>query len=87
MIQNYVLQNYADTRNTAAFCGLSASTLKRLRLSGQLAEGVHWSRVGGKILFHLPLLRDWLAHQGDPAAHDRAIQNFLATLPSNQRKR
>lgn len=78
-------QIYANTQKTVQLCGLSASTLKRLRFDGRLREGLHWTRVTGRILFCLPLLIDWLANQSDPAAHDRAIQNFLATLPSNRK--
>jgi hypothetical protein len=78
---------YEDTQTTSKSTGISRSVLKRLRLSGVLQEGVHWVRVGSRaIKFNKFLLIDWLVNERDPAAHQRAIDNFLASLPSNQKK-
>lgn len=48
-------------------------------------ELVHWRRdpANGKILYNLPLINDWIA-TGGGEAHQRAIENYLASLPSNQ---
>ncbi|GFE70049.1 hypothetical protein [Chroococcus sp. FPU101] len=37
-------------------------------------------------LFNLQLIQDWLVNKSDPTAHQRAIDNYLANLPSNQNK-
>ncbi len=42
------------------------------------------NQIGGKLLWHSLLFEDWLANQGDPVAQQRAIENYLAGLPSNQ---
>jgi hypothetical protein len=65
--------------------GFSASSLKRFRLSGSWIEGIHWVRVGTrKTLYHRALILDWIANQGNPQVHQRAIEAYLAQLPSNQ---
>jgi hypothetical protein len=62
----------------------SRYTFQDWRNKGKLLEGVHWVRVGRtSILYNLPLLEDYIANLGDPAAHQRAIDNYLASLPSN----
>ena len=67
--------------------GLSRSTLKRYRLQGKLIEGIHWIRLNSRTTkYNLTLLLDWIQNQMTaPGAHQRAIDNYLATLPSNQR--
>ncbi|NJN75632.1 MAG: hypothetical protein HC796_04690 [Synechococcaceae cyanobacterium RL_1_2] len=68
--------------------GLSASTLKRLRLSGQWIENIHWVRVGSrKIVYNHDLVMDWLVNQHDPNSHQKAIENYLTSLPSNKPKK
>lgn len=65
----------------------SDDTLKDWRLSGKLIEGVHWTKLGPqKNLYNQPLIEDFLANQHDPAAHQRAIDLYLASLQSNQRR-
>nr|WP_017296530.1 hypothetical protein [Nodosilinea nodulosa] len=66
---------------------LSGTTLRRYRVQGLLIEGVHWVRVNSRcIRYNLELIKDWLHNRHDPAAHQRAIENYQASLLSNQRK-
>jgi CHAD domain-containing protein len=66
---------------------LSDSTLKRYRLQGLLVEGIHWVRVNSRCTrYNLELIQDWLHNRHDPAAHQRAIEIYQASLLSNQRK-
>lgn len=66
---------------------LSGTTLRRYRVQGLLIEGVHWVRVNSRcIRYNLELIKDWLHNRHDPAAHQRAIEIYRASLLSNQRK-
>jgi len=66
---------------------LSGTTLRRYRVQGLLIEGVHWVRVNSRcIRYNLELISDWLHNRHDPAAHQRAIEIYQASLLSNQRK-
>ena len=66
---------------------LSGTTLRRYRVQGLLIEGIHWVRVNSRcIRYNLELIKDWLHNRHDPAAHQRAIEIYQASLLSNQRK-
>ncbi|NEQ46924.1 MAG: hypothetical protein F6K00_26630 [Leptolyngbya sp. SIOISBB] len=66
---------------------LSSTTLKKYRLQGLLVEGIHWVRVNSRCTrYNLELIQDWLHNRHDPAAHQRAIEIYQASLLSNQRK-
>jgi hypothetical protein len=54
-------------------------------LRKRLPEQIYWVRSPGgrKILWNLMLLKDWLIN-GDSEAHQRAVEAFLSSLPSNQ---
>lgn len=77
---------FAGKRAASEITGLSEHTLKAKRLQGFLNEGIHWVRCGNKVLYNIPLLQDWLHNSNDPVAHYRAIDLYLASLPSNQAK-
>jgi hypothetical protein len=65
--------------------GLSQHSLKKLRLSGRLEEGVHWVYVTSRtIAYNRDLLLDWIANRRNPEHHQIAIQKYLASLPSSQ---
>jgi hypothetical protein len=65
--------------------GVSQSTLKKLRLTDQLIEGIHWNRFSSRcVRYNVELLKDWAATRIDAGQHDRAISNYLGSLPSNQ---
>jgi hypothetical protein len=54
--------------------------------SGELLEGVHYFRGIGStsLVWCVELMTDWLACGGRTPAHQRSIEKFLATLPSNK---
>jgi hypothetical protein len=86
-------QVWIDKHDAAKIIGLSIHTLKKLRSekargSDRLIEGIHFVRYGGYcIRYHSELLKDYAATRCDPEAHKRAIEIYLASLPSNQPKR
>lgn len=64
---------------------ISDKSFYRYRKLGLLQEGVHYFTLSyNKVLYNLDLILDWIANRQNPEAHERAIQNFLATLPSSQ---
>ncbi|MBW4466281.1 MAG: hypothetical protein KME07_12720 [Pegethrix bostrychoides GSE-TBD4-15B] len=79
---------FVKKREISKLTGLSGDTLKKYRLSGILCEDIHWIRVNTKlVLYNVPLIMDWLQNINDPAAHQRAVESYLSTLLSNQKKR
>lgn len=66
--------------------GKSRTTIDRYRKQ-YWTEGVHYSMAGGSPTYNLELIRDWWANFHDPTAHQRAIDNYVASLPCNQPKR
>ncbi|BAZ00004.1 hypothetical protein NIES37_39860 [Tolypothrix tenuis PCC 7101] len=68
--------------------GLSECTLKRYRLQGKLQQDIHWVTINSRVVrYNITLVLDWLQnHASNPQAHLRAIENYLASLPSNQKK-
>lgn len=87
--------NFSDptrfgTKHAAAkLLGLSSETLKKYRLRDKiLVEGIHWIKLNSRtIRYNLSLLADWLQNRHNPAAHQRAIEQYLSTLACNQPKR
>lgn len=68
--------------------GLSNSTFKKYRLQGAWIEGIHWQRVNSRcVLYNLSLILDWLANRSQPEHHQKAIDFYVRSLPSNQGKR
>ena len=72
---------------TGAIClqfGISADYLKKLRVSGQLHQGIHYVNIPGspKILWNIDLVRDFLVN-GDSPSHTRAIESYIRSLPSS----
>lgn len=83
-----MINQFCNKRTLSQATGLSSSTLKHYRLSGVWTEGIHWQRLNSRcILYNLPLILDWVASRNCPGIHQRAIENYLYALPSNQRKR
>lgn len=61
----------------ASRTGLSNTTLKKYRLSGDLIQGVHWEKINDRlILYRSPLIEHWSQHRHDPDAHLSAIEEF-----------
>lgn len=98
MTQNLVEPQYTsdiwvDKHIAARITGLSIHTLKKLRgdkahEANRLTEGIHFVRYGTHcVRYNAELLRDYAATRSDPEAHKRAIELYLASLPSNQPRR
>lgn len=77
---------YLGERKMAISIGSSKEFLKKCRFQGLLIEGVYWVRLNSRVLYNVQLVLDWIQNQGDPRTHQKAIQNYLAHLPSNQAK-
>lgn len=90
---HYTSEVWIDKHIAARIIGLSVHTLKKLRSENareadRLIEGVHFIRYGSHcVRYNAELLRDYAATRSDPEAHKRAIELYLASLPSNQPKR
>ncbi|MEB3288921.1 MAG: hypothetical protein VKI82_03335 [Leptolyngbya sp.] len=80
---------FGTKHQAAALTGLSSETLKKYRLIDQtLLEGIHWVKLNSRtIRYNLTLLLDWMENRSDPAAHQQAIEQYLITKLSNQKKR
>lgn len=65
-----------------AITGCSADYIKDTIRN--LPEGIYWSRYPNciRVLYNLNLIRDYLVN-GDSTAHKRAVENYLASLPSS----
>jgi hypothetical protein len=86
---------FVDKHTAASELGVSYSTLKVWRIGTvapagdtvppKLQEGIHWRRHGlRKVTYNINLLQDWAANQDSPEAHQRAIDAYLASLPSSK---
>lgn len=86
---NYPMNTqFCNKHRLAELTGLSPETFKKYRLSGKWHEGIHWQRINSRcILYNLSLILDWVANRANPDAHQRAIDHYLASLPSNQPKK
>jgi len=74
---------YCTPNELSTLTGLSLRCLKQYRANGLLVEGIHWQRINSRVvLFNLPLVMDWIANRSNPMAHQRAINAYLASLPS-----
>jgi hypothetical protein len=76
---------WCNKHEAAKIVGLSESTLKKLRLSNQLVEGIHWTRFSSRcVRYNVALLKDWAMNRADTQRHNQAIANHLSSLPSYQ---
>jgi hypothetical protein len=67
--------------------GLAPATLKRYRLSGRLSEGIHWVKLNPRVIrYNKLLVRDWIQNKDNPHLHQRAIEAYLKSLLSYERK-
>lgn len=70
-------------RELVTATGLSVEYI-RTDLKTKLQEGLYWFRLPGtvRILWNLNLVRDWLVNGNSPA-HARAVEKYIASLPSS----
>lgn len=77
---------FINKHQAADLLGVSVETLKSWRKKGLLRNGVHYSGNDKFVRYNQQLLLDWLINRSrDPEAHERAVDNFLASLASNQK--
>ncbi|ABA22845.1 excisionase family protein [Anabaena sp. FACHB-709] len=76
---------FVSKRQLSEQIGLSSETFKRYRLKGIWEEGIHWQKINSRTtLYNITLILDWIANRDNPQAHQRAIDIYLQSLPSNQ---
>lgn len=81
-------QFLVDKWEAGRMLGLSPETLKKYRIRGYLIEGIHFYQWNQRLIrYNITLLKDWAVHRNDPAAHNRAIEAFFASLACNQPKK
>lgn len=86
-MQNGDIVIWCDKHQAGKIIGLSTSTIKQLRLSGEFIENVHYVKYSKFcIRYNAELLRDWVTNR-NTERHMVAIDNYLNSLPSNQPKR
>jgi hypothetical protein len=76
---------FVPSSQIASQIGVSADSLKNYRKSGALPKGIYWFQLPGatRISWNLELVRDW-AVNGNSQAHQAAVKEFLASLPSSR---
>lgn len=78
---------FVDKHEALKILPLSESSLYRLRKDGELIEGIHWQRLGKKVVYNAILIQDYVANKHDPDAHIAAIEEYQRSLLSNQPKK
>lgn len=65
-----------------------SETLKKYRLVGMLQKDIHWVAINSRVIrYNISLVLDWMQNKDiNPQAHLKAIENYLASLPSAQKK-
>ena len=56
-VEGATMRCYLDTRQAAAYLGLSPSTLNRMRVSG---DGPRYSKVGRRVIYDVADLDHWM---------------------------
>ncbi|MGL5835833.1 MAG: hypothetical protein ACRC1Z_21770 [Waterburya sp.] len=78
---------WSNSKKTSKFFDLSIQTLKIYR-KRYWSLGIHYQYLNSRtIRYNLRLIQDWLANFDDPQSHQRGIEVYLASLPSNQTKK
>jgi hypothetical protein len=80
--------DFCNTETACQILGCSSRSLLRYRNEGKLLENIHYARnPGGRIvMYNIELLNHLVSCGGNVAdrAHQRAIEQWLATRPENQ---
>jgi hypothetical protein len=84
--QELATQELRRTEDVEKLLNCSRSTIDRRRKE-TWQEGIHWWQEGGRKIYNLVLIKDWVMNQHDSVAHQRAIEQWAKRLPSNQGKR
>jgi hypothetical protein len=80
------MTTYMNKHEACALLQVTERTLSRYR-SYQWQLGIHFFQPVQKILYNKELIEDWMVNRHDYPAHLRAIEAYLATLPSNQKRK
>ncbi|WP_055076026.1 hypothetical protein [Pseudanabaena sp. 'Roaring Creek'] len=80
---------FIQKAEAAKLIGMSTEYLKKQKRLNNLIQGIHYYQYGktAPCVYNAELLQDWFIHRNDPDAHNVAIERYLASLPSNERKR
>jgi hypothetical protein len=72
-------------RDLRQVCPYGKSKIQDLIRRQVWREGLHYvTDPAGDRLYNLTLIADWVANLNDSVAHERAIEAYLSSLPSNQ---
>jgi hypothetical protein len=72
-------------RDLPQVCPYGKSKVQSLIKAGVWREGLHFvTDSSGDRIYNLDLISDWMANMNDPCSHQRACEQYLASLPSNQ---
>lgn len=74
---------YVSTR-TLRLKHLELGKHRESELRRQLPSPLYYVFSGRKILWNLELVKDWVLNGGDRAEHQRLIESYLSTLPSQK---
>jgi hypothetical protein len=75
---------WLNKTDTAALIGLSPHTLRRYRENNTWQAGIHYSKLNqNSVVYNELLILDWVANRNNPAAHQRAIEQYLINLSAN----
>ncbi len=78
---------WINKHSASALLDISVHTLKSYRIL-HWQSGIHYQYLNSRtIRYNRELIIDWLANISYPEAHQRAIQAYLASLPSNQTRK
>ncbi len=76
---------FIPTKELCLQLGVSIDTLKDWRTTGILKKGIYWTNfphLPSRTFWNRDLVRDWFVNGRTPA-HDRAVEKYLASLPSS----
>ncbi|MDZ4874972.1 MAG: hypothetical protein CLLPBCKN_004368 [Chroococcidiopsis cubana SAG 39.79] len=77
---------WIDKHAAAALIGISSETIRTYR-KRYWEDGYQYQRYNSRtIRYHRELILDWVANRSSPECHQRAIEAYLASLPSNKPK-
>lgn len=78
---------WINKHSASTLLEISVHTLKTYRIL-HWQSGIHYQHLNSRtIRYNRELILDWVVNIPYPEVHQRAIQAYLASLPSNQNKR
>ncbi len=78
---------WVDAQGAFLITNYAEDKLKQLR-ENIWQEGIYWRKVNTKVvLYNALLLRNWMVYGDDAESLRRGEENWLATLPSNWKRK